>query len=160
MAELHKETINYLQTNNVTSISKITPRVYLGSIEAALDTPDLKKRGITHIINAAKDATYDSELPQIRLHLDDIPRENLFRVLEPSRIVMNRILLTNSENKILVHCMAGVSRSASVVIYYLMKNEGLTYDQALAKVRKTRSFVNPNAGFEMSLKAVEGVKVA
>ncbi len=155
----HKETITFLKANEITPISQITPRIYLGSIEAALDAKDLQKRGITHIINAAKDAVYDSDLPQIRLHLDDIPQENLFRVLEPSRLVMRKILLVNSENKILVHCMAGVSRSASIVVYYLMKDEGLTFDQALARVRKSREFVNPNRGFEKALRAIEGVKV-
>lgn len=146
----------HLKKMGIPPITKITDRLYLGSIEGT-DPRILKKYGITHIINAAKDASYTTSLPRVNLRLDDVPEENLFRVLEPSKITIRRILATKPDNKILIHCMAGVSRSASVLIYFLMRERGLSYDQALDFVRLSRPIVNPNEGFEKTLRAVENI---
>lgn len=46
-----------------------------------------------------------------------------------------------------LHCASGVSRSASIVIAYLMREEGRSYRAALECVRGIRSVVQPNSGF-------------
>jgi predicted protein tyrosine phosphatase len=56
---------------------------------------------------------------------------------------------------VLVHCQAGVSRSASIVLCYLMRNNEWTLRQALEHVWRTRPFVLPNAGFFDQLLEVE-----
>ena len=56
-----------------------------------------------------------------------------------------------SKKNILVHCMAGVSRSASVVIYYFMKKYGLSYNRAEKMVKDKRSIINPNVCFKEQL---------
>jgi protein-tyrosine phosphatase len=45
---------------------------------------------------------------------------------------------------VFVHCYAGMSRSATVVIAYLMKSHMWPYDSALAFLRWKRAIVNPN----------------
>lgn len=50
-----------------------------------------------------------------------------------------------------VHCLVGVSRSASVVVAYLMKRTCMTRDQALLFTQCTRSVANPNPGFQQQL---------
>ncbi len=55
----------------------------------------------------------------------------------------------------LVHCYAGVSRSASCVIAFLMQECGLTFIEAMAYVRKKRSIVFPNFGFQRQLMEFE-----
>lgn len=52
---------------------------------------------------------------------------------------------------ILVHCYAGVSRSASCVIAFLMQECGLTFLEAMTFVRKKRPIVFPNFGFQRQL---------
>jgi len=52
---------------------------------------------------------------------------------------------------VLVHCEAGVSRSATVVISYVMAAHDLRFKDALKYVRTRRFFVNPNAGFTYQL---------
>ena len=47
----------------------------------------------------------------------------------------------------LVHCQQGVSRSASIVIAFLIKKFKVCYKDALDFVKKKRSIVNPNEGF-------------
>ena len=57
--------------------------------------------------------------------------------------------------KTLVVCTAGISRSATVCIAYLMKYEGVSYDQAFNKVKEARKFIKPNHGFVAFLKEYE-----
>ena len=48
---------------------------------------------------------------------------------------------------VLVHCAAGVSRSASIVIAYLMRIKGWTYAEAFSYVKSKRFVICPNSGF-------------
>ena len=56
---------------------------------------------------------------------------------------------------VLVHCAAGVSRSASTVIAYLMKTRGLSFDAAFDQVLRARPIISPNSGFLKQLQAFE-----
>lgn len=56
------------------------------------------------------------------------------------------------EGVALVHCNAGVSRSAAIVIGYLMSREGLAFNAALALVKAARPAIRPNPGFHEQLK--------
>ena len=56
---------------------------------------------------------------------------------------------------VLVHCMAGVSRSATVVMGYLMKSQGMTFDAAFKHVKQCRPCICPNDGFRKQLQSYE-----
>lgn len=49
--------------------------------------------------------------------------------------------------RVLVHCQAGISRSATICIAYLMKYHKMRYTQAYAKVKEARDIIWPNDGF-------------
>ncbi len=53
---------------------------------------------------------------------------------------------------VLVHCNAGVSRSASVVIGFLMSQEKMSFDEAFSAVKTARPHIQPNPGFMSQLK--------
>mgnify|MGYP001810245761 CR=1 FL=1 len=55
----------------------------------------------------------------------------------------------------LVNCHGGISRSASVVIAYVMKTQGLDYDAAFQFVKAQRRAIRPNSSFEEQLRACE-----
>ena len=48
---------------------------------------------------------------------------------------------------VLVHCHQGVSRSATVIIAYLMHKNRWTVEEALKYAKAKRDIVNPNVGF-------------
>ena len=56
---------------------------------------------------------------------------------------------------VLVHCHGGVSRAAALVCAYLIAAEGLSYDEALARLRSVRPVVSPNPGFASQLRTFE-----
>jgi len=57
--------------------------------------------------------------------------------------------------KVLVHCVAGVSRSASIVIAYCMRKFNWDFFTAYAFVASKRPAVDPNEGFLFRLRAFE-----
>lgn len=62
-----------------------------------------------------------------------------------------------SGQAVLVHCKMGVSRSASTVIAYAMKQQYWTLEVALNYVRDRRSIVKPNEGFMKQLQTYSGI---
>ncbi len=58
-------------------------------------------------------------------------------------------------HNVLVHCVAGVSRSATIVIAYLMQSQDKDLWQAHDEVRKIRNVIRPNQGFMNQLKEFE-----
>jgi protein-tyrosine phosphatase len=88
-----------------------------------------------------------------RLVIDDDEDEKIslhfFTVYE----IISRAL---SENKnVIVHCAAGMSRSPSLVIAYLMIENRWCYEEAYNYVKNKRPIVEPNIGFVKQLKALE-----
>lgn len=53
----------------------------------------------------------------------------------------------------LIHCHGGISRSAAVVIAYLMRSQGLSYDAAFQLVKAQRRAISPNSSFVKQLRA-------
>uniref|UniRef100_A0A4W5NCL4 Protein phosphatase Slingshot homolog 1 n=1 Tax=Hucho hucho TaxID=62062 RepID=A0A4W5NCL4_9TELE len=62
-----------------------------------------------------------------------------------------------NHSKCLVHCKMGVSRSASTVIAYAMKEYGWSLEKAYNFVKQKRSITRPNTGFMRQLAEYEGI---
>ncbi|CAF1617735.1 unnamed protein product [Adineta ricciae] len=65
-----------------------------------------------------------------------------------------------SNGKVLVHCSAGISRSPTLVLAYLMKKKRWTLDEAFEKMRKLRRIVDPNVSFIIQLREWEKTLMA
>ena len=130
-------------------INKITDKIYLGDIDGAREINYLKKQGIKYIINLAGtmfSPEYEEGLfTRKMIEIMDFPKENIFQYFKEC------IEFIEKADKIFVHCMAGVSRSASIVIAYIMWKEHKKYNEAFSFVKKYR-FIYPNFGFVYQLK--------
>ena len=73
--------------------------------------------------------------------------------------IINKDILSNSpssnKNKIFVHCAMGRSRSATVVIMFLMKKFNIPYQTAEKLVKSRREVVEVNSGFSSQLSLFE-----
>lgn len=78
------------------------------------------------------------------LALDDTWMEEISRTFEESAKFIDEAL--SSGGKVLVHCLAGVSRSATTAIAYLMLRQGKSVENAVRTVRANRR-IFPNEGF-------------
>lgn len=68
------------------------------------------------------------------------------------------LVLSSQDGVVLVHCNAGVSRAAAIVIGFLMSSEELAFTSALSLVKEARPSVCPNAGFMEQLRTYQGGK--
>ncbi|KAI1611386.1 protein-tyrosine phosphatase-like protein [Exophiala viscosa] len=84
------------------------------------------------------------------INLRDVPTIDLLVVLQDACDFI-KSSLANNDGGVLVHCQKGVSRSASVLIGFVMEEMDWDYDTALRYVRAGRSKIRPNSGFEKQL---------
>ncbi len=62
--------------------------------------------------------------------------------------------MARAQGNVLVHCVAGVSRSVSLVLAYLIQAKGLAYQDAYSRVKVRRAIIHPNDGFIAQLKSL------
>eukprot|EP00249_Psilotum_nudum_P012560 c23854_g1_i1 orf=349-1215(-) len=86
-----------------------------------------------------------SSLVRMVIPLNDNPDEDILLVLQPCVDFINEA--RRRSGAILVHCVAGVSRSATVVTAYLMQKERLPLTAALQSLRQKQKKASPNSGF-------------
>jgi protein-tyrosine phosphatase len=140
------------------SINEVIPnQLYIGDSTASSNLKLLQSMGITHIVNTASEIpnSFQGKFHYLNLGLHDHSKdEDLFRVLEPSYRYIRSVMQHNPKSKIFVHCHAGISRSASTVIYYLMRTNNWTFDQAYKFLKSKRSIVRPNSWYTQQLRDV------
>lgn len=131
-------------------MSQITEDLFLCGLRG-LTRENLKKNGITLVINVTNDLI-DDPVPGIRYlrypAVDD-PSQNLAKYFHPAADVIHETI--RSGGKVVVHCMAGVSRSCTLILAYLVKYRNMTLREAFKFVRQRRSIVHPNYGFFQQL---------
>ena len=128
-------------------LSLITPQLFLGNANEAENFNELKMNGITHIVQAmgGMEIPFPREFQYKALDLQDIPNENISRYFDETvRWISSAI---DNGGKVFVHCWAGISRSTTIVIAFLMYKLCMTMDSAMLMVRRARPQINPNDGF-------------
>ena len=137
------------------NIDQITDKIYLGDIDGAREVNYLKQEKITHIISLAGkifSPEYEEGLFKRKIiDIIDFEDENIFQYFKDC------IQFIESAKKIYIHCMAGVSRSATIVIAYIMWKEHKSYYQAFLDVKYKRKFIAPNKGFIFQLRYFESM---
>ena len=83
------------------------------------------------------------------LDIDDMPDYPIEKHFEEANRLIGAQMETGSNT--LVVCTAGISRSAAIVMAYLIRELRMPYQTAYNKVKRARVYVNPNVGFERVL---------
>ncbi|KAK5853940.1 hypothetical protein PBY51_015051 [Eleginops maclovinus] len=150
-------------------LNEVWPNLYIGNEVAARDKSTLHSVGITHIVNAAhrppnaspghffcvntgphfyRDMTVD----YYGVEADDAIQFMISPFFYPTARYIRAALAMGG--RVFVHCLMGVSRSATLVLAFLMIAEGLSLQEAVASVRPHRD-ICPNQGFLRQLRSLD-----
>ncbi|XP_028323440.1 uncharacterized protein LOC114476249 [Gouania willdenowi] len=146
-ASLSDETVMTPDAENAV-ISPILPFLYLGNERDAQDLDLLLRLNIGYVVNITTHLPLyhvTSGLRYKRLPATDNSKQNLRQYFEEVFEFIEEAY--QSGQGVLVHCQAGVSRSATIVIAYLMKHTLMTMTDAYKYVRSRRPVVSPNLNF-------------
>lgn len=131
--------------------NEIVPNLYVGDIASAYNRSELKQLGITHVLTAIAGVgpIFPNDFTYKNIPIRDVPGESISVYFNQSIDYISKAI--NGGGKVFVHCVCGVSRSATLVAAYLMKEYGMSCDQAVKHLQRRRSCVEPNSGFKKQL---------
>ena len=147
---------------------EILPGLWLGNRTASQDSTFLRSKRIGAVFNATKDIPFQSGVDRrYRIPVDDNLQEEEIRNMElwSYEIVYKlRMEMKRAEAEgtgVLVHCAAGMQRSAAVVAMYLIALEHMKSEDAIHFIQERRpiafrpraNFLRAIQGFEQSLQA-------
>ncbi|XP_033469156.1 dual specificity protein phosphatase 13B isoform X2 [Epinephelus lanceolatus] len=148
-------------------VNQVWPNLFIGNEVAARDKAALHSLGITHIVNAAHQppgtASFfyvntgprfyrDMTVDYYGVEADDAIEFVLSPFFYPTARYIRAAL--GMGGRVFVHCLMGVSRSATLVLAYLMIVEGLRLQEAVAAVKPHRD-ICPNPGFLFQLRSLD-----
>ncbi|XP_056626920.1 dual specificity protein phosphatase 13-like [Triplophysa dalaica] len=144
-------------------LDEVWPNLFLGDMCVANDRFILWKLGITHVLNAAHGKMhcqgsrefYGLAVEYYGVPADDSPAFNLSVYFQPCADYIQEVL-NCLEARILVHCAVGVSRSASLVLAYLMIHQHFSLLDAVKTIKQHR-WIFPNRGFLKQLRALDAM---
>lgn len=133
---------------------QILENIYLGGIGAAMNTKWLRNTKITHVLDCGSDnRKRQPDLKYLEFWLmQDDPDQELNEYFDRAHAFIDE---GNKAGAVLVHCRAGSSRSAAILISYLMAKRGYSFDDALKLAQSKRWIVHPNSGFVKQLKSLK-----
>ena len=128
----------------------ITPNVAIGNCNSSYDNFDV----IVNLNFPYNDVTHhniiEKDFNQKKLFmigLLDAPDEEILCLI---KIMMPR-LLALGRKRILFHCYAGISRSATLAIAYIALTNNMKLQDTINMVKSKRNIIQPNKGFMKAL---------
>ncbi|KAF5269200.1 hypothetical protein FQR65_LT02501 [Abscondita terminalis] len=130
------------------NVTEVTNDLYVCSA-LSVHSSTLQLLGVSCVINATIELPDtplpDSNVKYCRINVYDAPNEDIKQHFSKcSDLIQN---IASSGGKTLLHCTAGVSRSATLCIAYLMKHHELTLLDAYNYLKLRRPIIKPNCGF-------------
>ena len=135
---------------------EVVPRLWLGNKRAAADEAWLKQHGITVVFNCTKTLPFaDSVRRMYRIPVDDNlePEEIANMGTWSAETQVKLVREYKAGRNILVHCHAGMQRSAAVVAMFMITMFGMSAEEAMKFVKSKRSVAFfPAANFEKAIR--------
>lgn len=123
--------------------SRITPQIYLGGQPQAARLKELAARGITAVVNMRSEYDYPKEthwgaMDYLHLPTTDNTAPSLEHLFEGVKFIEKEVA---EGGKVYVHCWEGLGRGPSMTAAYFI-SQGMTLDEAIAKIRTVRRFIH------------------
>lgn len=145
---------SFNERNDVVA-SQIVNGIYIGCAEVATSAEELAKIGISAIVNCTctVENKFEDKITYLTVPIRDVASENIIDYFDQTFDFIEDQL--SKGKNVLVHCAAGISRSVSIVIAYLMRKNRLKMEDAFYLVKSKRDRADPNFGFVCSLREYE-----
>ena len=131
-------------------VNEIVPGLFLGDCTAAERPPGSVRR----IINMTQSAGFhEGRLEYLHIDIDDTDVAPILKFVDRANAFLDEGLRSNEH--VLVHCQSGMSRSATLVIAFLMSRRGMSLADAYETTRSARPVILPNRGFFSALQRHE-----
>uniref|UniRef100_A0A8C6Z8T9 protein-tyrosine-phosphatase n=1 Tax=Nothoprocta perdicaria TaxID=30464 RepID=A0A8C6Z8T9_NOTPE len=117
------------------------PKLYLGC-------ELMQQNDIGYVLNASNTCPKPDFIPEshfLRVPVNDSFCEKILPWLDKSVDFIEKAKASNG--CVLVHCLAGISRSATIAIAYIMKRMDMSLDEAYRFVKEKRPTISPNFNF-------------
>lgn len=126
---------------------EILPHLYLGSAFHAANQSALRRLGVTALLNVSRTSPNltDGQFVYKSIPVDDSGSADISSWFAEAIQFIDDVAA--SEGKVLVHCHAGISRSATICLAYLMRSKHLRLEEAYEYVKRRRSIISPNFNF-------------
>uniref|UniRef100_A0A6C0IW15 Tyrosine specific protein phosphatases domain-containing protein n=1 Tax=viral metagenome TaxID=1070528 RepID=A0A6C0IW15_9ZZZZ len=150
---------NILNILGYSHVSKINNYIYLGNINISQDKSFLEKNSIDVVVNCSKDIPFlTNKTKNYRIAVDDNLSHSsiiiMFRYLKNLIPIINHHLLNNKT--ILIHCRAGMQRSATFLSGLLMYNLKISKNKSIAMIKKKRKIAFlPYLNFNLAINEYE-----
>ncbi|KAK0137543.1 Dual specificity protein phosphatase 26 [Merluccius polli] len=144
----------------ISHADEVWPKLYIGDQHGAENLADLSMHRITHVLNAAQcrrhggaDLYKGMNIAYMGIEARDSCDFDMSTNFQSAANFIHGAL--SRGGRVLVHCHVGVSRSATLVLAYLMLKQKLTLVEAICAVKDHRGVV-PNRGFLRQLIQLDG----
>lgn len=149
------DNVQYYRAQQDIDCDEVYPGIYIGDGATAKNKKYLQMLGITHLLNTAEgkkfgfvntDRAYyrDTAIKYLGLPMADLPSTDISKHFYTAASFIDDAVSTGG--KAFVHCLQGMSRSATCVLAYLMIKKGMLATDAIRIVRTNRC-IRPNDGF-------------
>ncbi|XP_078664265.1 uncharacterized protein LOC144907274 [Branchiostoma floridae x Branchiostoma belcheri] len=128
--------------------TRILPFLYLGSQKDVFNREVMEFYEINYVLNTSVTCPKPDYVPDthfLRIPVNDNYAERIFPWFD--KIIEFIDMVRESNGCVVVHCMAGVSRSATACIAFVMKHLNLSSDDAYRYVKDKRPSISPNFNF-------------
>ncbi|KAJ8351416.1 hypothetical protein SKAU_G00228920 [Synaphobranchus kaupii] len=126
---------------------EILPFLYLGSAYHASRKDMLDTLGITALINVSANCPnhFEGHYRYKSIPVEDNHKADISSWFNEAIEFIDSV--RNTGGRVFVHCQAGISRSATICLAYLMRTNRVRLDEAFEFVKQRRSIISPNFSF-------------
>ena len=121
---------------------EILPRLWLGNKTASQDVAWLRQNNIKHVFNATKDLPFAPGIEyayRIPVH-DNLQAEEIANMRKMAPEAVLKIMRAyKSGDGVLIHCYAGMQRSAALMAMFRNVYKGMSANEAMAYIRSKRA---------------------
>ena len=130
----------------------IVDSLYLGNFRASSSLELLKEKRITHVLVVGRHLGqfFPDDITYHQIYIEDKEDVDISLYFQQAIIFISQHI--NNKKVVFVHCAAGISRSASMVIAYLIYKRNISFEEAYTICKNGRPFISPNLRFVDELK--------